>query len=207
MIFSLGDWGLPIKERTSFNLEKVPKRAHENSGLNLRKFQTCVLAQVLLTHNLPRHFWAFFPCPLAWLEAQRLSQVRNCQCSQINHGPGYLWIAAGSSTALPGRLGVTKGSAAAAGATVSPSLDSTGRECFATNLSFWGPSIAEPKWASWKFKLMSGPVMSWQEPWALRDPRRTSDTTWRYCAQQVSYSVGIYLVPNSDISMECTLVA
>ncbi len=32
-------------------------------------------------------------------------------------------------------------------------------------------------WASGKFKLMSGPVMSWQEPGARLDPRRTSDTS------------------------------
>jgi hypothetical protein len=58
----------------------------------------------------------------------------------------------GSATAKPGRLGVTQGSAAAAGETVSPSLDSTGKESFTTNLSFQGPSLAEPTWASGKFK-------------------------------------------------------
>ncbi len=65
---------------------------------------------------------------------------------------------AGRATALLGRLGVTQGSAAAAGATVSPSLDSTSQECFATKLSFLGLSLSEPKWVSEKFKLMSGPV-------------------------------------------------
>ena len=84
----------------------------------------------------------------------------------------------GRATAKPGRLRVTQpeGSAAAAGVTVSPSLDSTGKECFATNLSFQGQSLAEPTWASGKFKsIMSGPVTSWPEPGAQRDPRRTSD--------------------------------
>jgi hypothetical protein len=45
----------------------------------------------------------------------------------------------------------------AAEATVSPSLDSdsTGKECLATNLSFQGLSLAEPTWASGKFKSES----------------------------------------------------
>ena len=40
-------------------------------------------------------------------------------------------------------------------------------------------SLAEPTWASGKFKLMSGPVTSWPgpEPRARLDPRRTSDTS------------------------------
>ncbi len=33
------------------------------------------------------------------------------------------------------------------GSTVSPSLDSTGKECFTTNLSFRGQSLAEQQWA------------------------------------------------------------
>ena len=78
----------------------------------------------------------------------------------------------GRATAKPGRLGVTQGSAAAAGATVSPSLVSTSKECFATKLSFQGPSLAEPKWVSGKFKLTP-----WPEPGALQDLRRTSDTS------------------------------
>ncbi len=78
MIFTHGDWGLSTIESTSFNLGK---------------FQICVSssAQVLLRPN----FGVFFPGPLAclpfWLEAQLLSQV--CNCSQINHGPGYRWPA------------------------------------------------------------------------------------------------------------------
>ncbi len=89
MTFSHGDWGLPTKEHTS---------------LNLGEFQTCAssLAQVLLLPNLPRRFGVFFPDPLAclpcWLEAQLLTQV--CNCSQINHGPGYLWTAAGQHHCL-----------------------------------------------------------------------------------------------------------
>ncbi len=46
-------------------------------------------------------------------------------------------------------------------ATVSPSLDSTTKECFSTNLSFQDPSLAEPTWVSGKFKstqTMSGPA-------------------------------------------------
>ncbi len=45
----------------------------------------------------------------------------------------------------------------AAEATVSPSLDSdsTGKECLATNLSFQCLSLAEPTWASGKFKSES----------------------------------------------------
>ncbi len=80
---------------------------------------------------------------------------------------------------LPGLLcqGVTQDSATAAGATVSPSLDSTGKECFTTNLSFQGLSLAEPTWASGKFKSKSEPVTSWPEQGAQRDPRRTSETS------------------------------
>ena len=75
---------------------------------------------------------------------------------------------------FPGRLGVTEGSAAAAGATVSPSLDSAGRECFATNLSlsFQGPSIAEQEWASGKFKLMPGAGCAAGLAPDVRDPGR-----------------------------------
>ncbi len=96
----------------------------------------------------------------------------------------------GRATAKPGRLGVTQGSAAAAGATVSPSLDSTGKECFATNLSFQGPSLAEPTWASGKFKsIMSGPVTSWPEPGARRDPRRTSNISQKVlCHASVDFT-------------------
>jgi hypothetical protein len=46
----------------------------------------------------------------------------------------------------------------AAEVTVSPSLDSTGnsgKERLATNLSFQGLSLAEPTWASGKFKSES----------------------------------------------------
>ena len=35
----------------------------------------------------------------------------------------------------------------------------------------------QPKWVSGIFKSMSGPVTSWLEPGALRDPHRTSDTS------------------------------
>ncbi len=56
--------------------------------------------------------------------------------------------------------GVTQGSAAAAGATVSPSLDSTSKECFTTKLSFRGLSLAEPKWDFqvdvWTSDVMAG---------------------------------------------------
>ncbi len=48
---------------------------------------------------------------------------------------------------------LSQGSTAAAGATVSPSLDSTGKVCFITNLSFQGPSLAEPTWASGKIQV------------------------------------------------------
>ena len=48
---------------------------------------------------------------------------------------------------------------------------------FATNLRFQGLSLAEPTWASGKFKLKSGPVTSWPEQGARRDPRRTSETS------------------------------
>jgi hypothetical protein len=49
----------------------------------------------------------------------------------------------GRATVWPGRLGVTQpeGSAAAAGATVSPSLVSTSKECLATKLSFQGAKM------------------------------------------------------------------
>jgi hypothetical protein len=73
---------------------------------------------------------------------------------------------------------LSQGRAAAEGATVSPSLDSTGKKCFVTNLSFQGPSLAEPTWTSSKFKsIMSGPVTSWSEQGAGRDPHWTSDTS------------------------------
>ncbi len=52
MVFSHGDWGLPIKESTS---------------VNLGKFQTCVSssAQVLLLPNLPGSFWQVALCSTA----------------------------------------------------------------------------------------------------------------------------------------------
>jgi hypothetical protein len=37
--------------------------------------------------------------------------------------------------------------------------------------------VPQPKWASGKFKSMSGPVTSWQEPGARLDPRPTSDAS------------------------------
>ncbi len=83
MIFSHGNWGLSTKKSMSFNLGK---------------FHTCVpsSAQVLLQPNLP---WSFCPGPLAclpsWLEAQLFKLTQVCTCSQINHGPGHLWTAAG----------------------------------------------------------------------------------------------------------------
>ncbi len=84
MIFSHGDWGLSTKEHTSIKLGNIPG---------------CVsnLAQVLLRPNLPGRFRVFFPGPLAclpcWLEAQLLTQGRNC--SQMYHGAGYQFTAAG----------------------------------------------------------------------------------------------------------------
>ncbi len=92
---------------------------------------------------------------------------------------------------LPGLLcpGVTQGRATAAGATVSSSLDSTGKECFTTNLSFQGLSLAEPIWASGKFKSKTGPVTSWLEPGALLDPRRMS-----YTSQKVLCNASVDLI-------------
>jgi hypothetical protein len=61
-------------------------------------FSGCISssAQALLLPNLPRRFGVFFPGPLAclqcWREPQLLTQV--CNCSQINHVPGYQWTAA-----------------------------------------------------------------------------------------------------------------
>ena len=65
------------------------------------------------------------------------------------------------------------------------------RECFPTNVRFQGLSLAEPTWASGKFKLMSGPVTSWPgpEPRARLDPRRTSDTSQKVpCDVRVGFS-------------------
>ena len=60
---------------------------------------------------------------------------------------------------------------------------------FTTNLRFQGLSLAEPTWASGKFKSMSGPVTSWQEPGAQLDPRRTSNTSQQVpCDARVGFS-------------------
>ncbi len=141
-------------------IEVCHQQAHELQPWKISRL--CFkLGPSLLRPNLPRSFGVFFPGPRAclpcWLEAQLLTQVRNC--SQINHGPGYQWTAAGQhhSLALP-----TWSHSAAAGVTVSPSLDTTGKVSLATNLSFQCPSLAGPTRASGKFKsIMSGPVTSW----------------------------------------------
>ena len=135
--------------------------------------------QVLLRPNLPGRFGDFFPGPLAclkgWLEAQLLTQVCNCiQTKSWSRIP----VNCGRAVPRPSLADSARESLSlAAEATVSPSLDSTGKECLATNLSFQGLSLAEPKWVSGKFKLMSGPVMSWQEQGARLDPRPTSNTS------------------------------
>jgi hypothetical protein len=68
---------------------------------------------------------------------------------------------------------------------------SGGRRSGATSLP---PSRAvQPKWASWKSKLMSGPVTSWPER-GTRPGRLTP--TRRYCMPQMSFLVIIYLVPS-----------
>jgi hypothetical protein len=55
------------------------------------------------------------------------------------------------------------------------------------------PSRAvQPNWASGKFKLMSGPVTSWPEQGAARDPRPTSDISQKEpCVGNVFLSVYI----------------
>jgi hypothetical protein len=86
----------------SWWLRFANQKEHElDQSFNL-KFQTCVSAQVLLRPNLPGHLGVFFPGPLAclpcWLEAKLLTHILNC--SQINHGPGYWWTAAGQRHCL-----------------------------------------------------------------------------------------------------------
>ena len=51
-------------------------------------------------------------------------------------------------------------------------------------------SLAEPTWASGKFKsIMSRPVTSWPEPGARRDQRRTSDTSQKVlCHASVDFT-------------------
>ncbi len=98
----------------------------------------------------------------------------------------------------PSLLGVTQGSTAAAGATVSPSLDPTGKKHLATNLSFQGPSqaLAEPTWASGIFKLiMSWPVMvtSWGSS-GIRSGRPTPASWEGTVLCQCRFLLCIYLV-------------
>ncbi len=62
---------------------------------------------------------------------------------------------------------------------------------FATNVRFQGLSLAEPTWASGKFKSMSRPVTSWpaREPGAQLDPHRTFDTSQQVpCDARVGFS-------------------
>ncbi len=146
----------------------------------LEKFQVVFLPKFCFSPT--GSLGVFFPGPLAclpcWLEAQLLTQVHNC--SQINHGPGFRWTAAGLHHCLAW-LPTQSHSGQRSSSWVdsqsqAPSLDSTGKEYFTTNLSFQGPSesLAEPIWVSWKFKLMSCP-----RPVTSRGPGRgwTSDTS------------------------------
>ncbi len=139
------------------------------------------------------HFRDFFPDPLAcfpcWCKAQLLTQV--CNCSQRNHGSGYRWTAAWPRHCLAWQTRSHSGQCSSGwgDSQFRPSLDDNGRECFATNLRFQDPSLAEPTWASGKYKSMSWPVTSWAELGALLDPRRTSDTSQKVpCDASVGFS-------------------
>jgi hypothetical protein len=60
-------------------------------------------------------------------------------------------------------------------------VDFTGKEYLATNLSFQAQSLAEPTWASGKFKsesIMSGPVTLWARG-GPRSGRLTPDRRYR----------------------------
>ncbi len=92
--------------------------------------------------------------------------------------------------------------APAAGATISPSLDSTGRERFATNLSFQGQSIREIQVDS---DVRTSDVIACARGAAgpAQEVQHQPEGTMPYeCHFQRRY-----LVLTIDITMECTLVA
>ncbi len=83
------------------------------------------------------------------------------------------------------------------GLTVSPGLDSTGMECFTTNLSFRGQSLAEQQWASGKFDVLTSDVrvMAGAGPGSAAEPapadvrHQPAGTVRRECQFQGIYTM------------------
>ena len=78
--------------------------------------------------------------------------------------------------------------------------------CFSVGLRSCARSLlpsraVQPNWASGKFKLMSGPVTSWPEQGAARDPRPTSDISQKVpCVGNVFLSQCMYTLFYHNLS-------
>ncbi len=173
MSFSHGDWGLPTKERTrtwtlkNFKLVFWPKFCFSPS---------CPGASGFLSR----------PTCLPPVLAGGSIINSSLQLQRNKLWPGYQWTVTAPGLAVP-RLSLADLESLRAASPSDPSLpvDSTGKECLATNLSFQAPSLAEPTWASGKFKsesIMSRPVTLWGCS-GIRSGRLTPDR--RYLATPV----------------------